>query len=113
MALVSLNGFRLYYRIYNNNRKALFSSVKLVYCSAAKYATRWGKKKVDQGFKSTHTTNSYQRLAWSPHPLSSASRRSDYVSGIHSLNHLQRESYLHLPVVTLMVLISVTRTLPG
>lgn len=71
------------------------------------------KKKVDQGFKSTHTTNSYQRLAWSPHPLSSASRRSDYVSGIHSLNHLQRESYLHLPVVTLMVLISVTRTLPG
>lgn len=69
-----------------------------------------GKKKGDQGFKTIHTTRPYQRLGWSLHPLSSTSCRWAYASGIHSLNHLQRESYLHLPVVGLTALISATRT---
>lgn len=72
------------------------------------------KKKGDQGFKTIHITKSYQRLGWSLHPLSSStSSRSAEALEIHSRNHLQCESYLHLPVVGLMVLISATRTLSG
>lgn len=92
----------------------MFISVKLVYCSAAKYATEWKEKKGDQGLKTIHTTRPYQRLGWSLDPLSSStSCRSAYASGIHSLNHLQCESYLHLPVVGLTALISATRTVWG
>lgn len=72
------------------------------------------KKKGDQGFKTIHTTKAYQRLGWSLHPLSSStSRPSAFALGIQRLNHLQRESHVHLPVVGLMVLISATRTLSG
>lgn len=43
----------------------------------------------------------YQFLGWSLRPLSSSTSRhsytSAYASGIHSLNRLQREPYLHLP----------------
>lgn len=72
------------------------------------------RKKGDQGFKTLYITKPYQRLGWSLHPLSSStSRRSAEASGIHSRNHLQRESYLHLPVVGLKGLISATRSLSG
>lgn len=70
------------------------------------------EKKGDWGSKSIHMIKPYQLLGWSLHPLSSStschSCPSAYASGIHSLNHVQREPYLHLPVVSLMVLISAT-----